>query len=995
MQNCGSSLLTILQSAQRDLPDADLFEFYAPTETQLTPGNAVKRFATTETLWYGWKYDRQAISRQDVSRFVDGRFNRVTVTMSNVDRTLATWLTTTDLEGYRLVIRMISRSVSSDSVVLFVGRCDRATEVDNATVTIQAQQDLGSIENDVPWRQFSPRCPLKFKGNECLAGQALGSKSAAYQAANTCNKSWAQCTEYSNTKAFQGFRFNQVTGNFKLKKGTLVRGPQWKQWTSQDNSPMGKSVPLGLGRTQVDLIPVLSADTGQFLYGHWIVGEGPVTKILNYRNVTAGWATTFQFQATHLGEFGYNVDQESDSDFLGYAYYSRRAYTEATIKGENPDTGDPAPTLAALILWNKIPVFDESCFSDTEWSDNPVEHLRYLLTDERGLNYSTAWINNEVAAETSNYCREPLIDQTGGEDLYVSTASGTAGTDFKRYRSTGILDTAFYRWVLGLTTTYPAEQEATYNTYSDEAPPANPTPGTWYRKRYTSNWHLREPMRVTDFIFKHLLPSFRGYLITGADGRLQIRTEKPIHGGTLTANASAGATSIAVQDVYTLKQQNLPIYYALIGYGTSTSETRQITNIQYSTAGNSITLSASGGATASGSTFAGGDTEKQAQATVTIGSAVTSTITIDGTAITHTAVGTDTTDTIAAMLATRINANTTLNKYVMATWSKDLPTQVLLRSKLGTLTLASGLTTARSSGDRWYQIAMPFASSAFGALSRANILKDTFRWQLASKQSSYNQFVMQFTDAVQDFQQTEVRENDFAHQEQVNRVNKMEISGACVDNYHQADRLVRNARAKYRDGDFFCSFETTGQALLLEEGDVIAVNHDNMPNNRNALFRVEELQVTANHRVRITGRLYTDAEFELVATPKTVVLSSGVGWISATPAAVTSLTLTSPQNGVVRGTFTFGSNVSGQTAKIEIDRTGTGSSYVDTGIIVTPDANNTGTFEVAGVTSLNSVLFRVTSTSSNNQAGPATSATFTPTTSSQQTIASAFAWFIN
>jgi hypothetical protein len=380
---------------------------------------------------------------------------------------------------------------------------------------------------------------------------------------------------------------------------------------------------------------------------------------------------------------------------------------------------------------------------------------------------------------------------------------------------------------------------------------------------------------------------------------------------------------------------------------------------------------------------------------VTIGSAVTSTITIDGTAITHTAVGTDTTGTIAAMLATRINANTTLNKYVMATWSKDLPTQVLLRSKLGTLTLASGLTTARSSGDRWYQIAMPFASSAFGALSRANILKDTFRWQLASKQSSYNQFVMQFTDAVQDFQQTEVRENDFAHQEQVNRVNKMEISGACVDNYHQADRLVRNARAKYRDGDFFCSFETTGQALLLEEGDVIAVNHDNMPNNRNALFRVEELQVTANHRVRITGRLYTDAEFELVATPKTVVLSSGVGWISATPAAVTSLTLTSPQNGVVRGTFTFGSNVSGQTAKIEIDRTGTGSSYVDTGIIVTPDANNTGTFEVAGVTSLNSVLFRVTPTSSNNQAGPATSATFTPTTSSQQTIASAFAWFIN
>jgi hypothetical protein len=290
---------------------------------------------------------------------------------------------------------------------------------------------------------------------------------------------------------------------------------------------------------------------------------------------------------------------------------------------------------------------------------------------------------------------------------------------------------------------------------------------------------------------------------------------------------------------------------------------------------------------------------------------------------------------------------------------------------------------------------MPFASGAFGALSRSNIIKDSFRWQLSTKQSSYNQFVMKFTDAVQDFQETEVRENDYAHQEQVNRVNKLEVSGACVDNYHQADRLVRNARAKYRDGDRFCSFEATGQAMLLEEGDVIAVNHDAMPNNRNQLFRIEELQVAPNHRVRITGRLYTDAEFNLVATPRTVVLSSGTGWETAAPSAVTSLTLTSPQNGVVRGTFAFGNNVSGQTAKVEVDRTGTGSSYVDTGIVVTPDSSGNGTFEVSGITSANNTLIRVTPLNSSSVAGATTSATFTPTTSSQQTLADAFAWFIN
>jgi len=218
MQTCGSSLLAILQSDERDLVGVDLFEFYAPTETDLFPENAAKRFAATELIWYGWKYDRQAISRGDVSRYMDGRFNNVQITLSNVDRTLGTWLSATEIEGYRVVIRMVSRSVDDDSIVLFVGRCDKPFDVDNSTVTIQAKQDLGSIENDLPPNQFSSKCPLRFQGTECLAGEALGSKSAAYQAASTCNKSYQQCSEYSNTEAFQGFRFNAISDNFKVSQ---------------------------------------------------------------------------------------------------------------------------------------------------------------------------------------------------------------------------------------------------------------------------------------------------------------------------------------------------------------------------------------------------------------------------------------------------------------------------------------------------------------------------------------------------------------------------------------------------------------------------------------------------------------------------------------------------------------------------------------------------------------------------------------------------------
>lgn len=998
MQNVSSTLYNLLAAQQRDLVGVDLFEFYAPTETDLYPENAVKRYAASEVLWYGWKYDRQAISRGDVSRFIDGRFNSVNITFSNVDRTVGTWLGSTEIEGYRVVIRMASRSVDNDSVVLFVGRCDKPFDVDNTTVSISAKQDLGSIENDLPWQQFSSKCPLKFKGTECLAGELLAAKSAAYQAASTCNKSWGQCTTYANTKAFQGFRFNSVSGNFKVSQRRGGSGGAFlnliglgnkkvtKQWTSQEDTPHGRSVPLGLGRTQIDLISVTSADTGQYLYGHWIIGEGEITAIVNFRNVTSGWADTFQFSGTHLGKYGYEAAQESDSDFLGYEYYSHRAYAEATIQGNNPDTGDPVPTLAAVILWNKIGVFDDSCFTGTDWSDNPVEHLRYLLTEERSLNYSSNWIDNTIAADTAAYCNEPMIDASGGEDVYVSTSAGTAGADFKRYRSTGLLDTYYFLWKLGLTGTYPAEREVTYNTYSATAPPANPTASTYYRKRYTANWHIKEPIKVTDFIFKHLLPCFRGYLVTGADGKLQIRSERPAITSYLRGNISAGATSIAIEDAYAWKQLNLPVYYVLIGVGETDSETRRVTAIDYSTAGNSITLTASaagGGitATASGATLSGGTASIQSQGYVTLGGTPASgnsvTITIDGVATTYTLNANDTTGTVGGILTQMINANLTLNRYVQASWAATLPTQILIRSKLGTLTLASGVTDAHTTAELVSHVHMPFTDVSFGALTRSNILKNSFRWPLGGKQSSYNQFVMTYTDGPQDFQPTELRENDYDHQDKINRINKLEISGACVDNYHQADRLVQAARYKYREGDYFCAWATTGAALLLEEGDVVCVNHSNMPGQRNLMLRVEELKVTQDHRVQITGRLYADAQFPTSATARTVVLTSGTGWVSAEPGTPYNIVITSVSSGILQVVFNFVAGIGSQVGKVEVMRAGE-SDYVDTGLRVPMDSSFQGTFELTDIPTSGLTQIRITAIASNGLASDPATATWNP-----------------
>ncbi len=961
MQNCGAALFTILASAERDLLKGDLFEFYAPNVTELCPANASKRYAPTEIAWLGWKYERQAISHSDISKHITGQFNNVTVTLSNVDRSVSDWVTFNDIEGWRVLIRCVSRSIEDDSIVLGVFRCEKPDEIDNTTVRISAKQDLGSIENDLPWNKIQPKCTVKFKGLECLGGQLLAEKSAAYQAATACNRSQQQCAEYANSKAFQGEPFQAVSGNFKVSRNRGGAGGAFlsllglgnkrvtAQYSSQQGGSYGRVWPLGLGRTQIELVPLLYADTGQYLAGQWGIGEGEIQAILNLRNISAGWANTFQALATHRGAYGYDAEQAPQGFFTNQQlYHSHKGYVEATILGDNPDTGDIAPTLAATILWIVIPTWDGSAFSGEGWSDDGVEHVRYLLTETRSLGYNEAWIDDVAAGETLAYCQEPMIDETGGEDVYVSTAAGVPGTDYKRYRSTGLLDRYYFRKVLGLTTQYSAEREVVYNSYN----PANavtPVLGTYYRKRYTSNWNLLEPKRAVDFIFKDLLPSFRGYLVTSAQGKLQIRTEKPTITSYVRADVFPDDTAISVEDALAWRNLNLPEIFVLVGVGLETSETAKVSSVEFSTEGNSITLAAGGGATASGSTLSGGTADTQAFGYVTT-SGGSASITIDGITLSYTANGDDTSGTVAAMLAVMVNADPELQRYVQAVWTPTLPNQVTIKSKLGTLNLAAGLEFDHNTLETLAHVHLPFADVAMGALSRGNVSQNGYKWPLKSRQSSYNRFTITFNDAPQDYQLTELNEDDEAHQASTNRVNRLEVSGACVDNYHQANRLVLAARYKYREGNYFGQIQTTdARALLLEEGDVICVTHSNQPEQRNLLMRVEELQIAPDHKVSITARLYADEQFPTSATERTVPLPTGIGYPSSPPPAISNLVLTNPTAGAINGTFDFGAYLGSQQAKIEIQLPGA-VAFTDTGIRVTPDSQNKGAFQITGVT---------------------------------------------
>ena len=416
---------------------------------------------------------------------------------------------------------------------------------------------------------------------------------------------------------------------------------------------------------------------------------------------------------------------------------------------------------------------------------------------------------------------------------------------------------------------------------------------------------------------------------------------------------SAGATSIPIEDVTAWQNLRVNEVYALIGAGQETSETHEITGMEYSaTVSNALSLAIEQGATRAYATFTGGTADTPAWNYFTVTSAtggIPVIVYVDGVTITGggydgAGVPPPNNDCVAGEMAARINANETLNRYIEAIWTPANGARVLLKSKLGSLTLRSPLQSAHTPTEKVVHIHAAFSDKTFGLLTRSNIIKDSFKWPLGSRQSSYNQFAITYTDAVQDFQQTELRENDYEHQSKLNKINKLDISGACVDNYHQADRLVQAARYKYRDGDFFCSFQTTGTALLLEEGDIIAVNHANMIGRRNQLFRIEELRVTQDHRVAIVARLYADEQFPDAAQVRTLGQNVGTVWTTKAPPSVTNVSIAYTAVNSGRITFTFGTAIGRQTARVEIDRgnTGTFSPLA----VVEPDAAGVGAFEV-------------------------------------------------
>ncbi len=507
----------------------DLYELYLDSGTVY--------LSSIDITWGGNHYLPYVQSRSGVKRFESGEFDRVTITFSNVDTSIAQMITQNDIEGRRLVIRKIDRTVTNDNIVIFNGLMDRAGSIGMETATIQARQLLGSIDHDAPARQFTVTCPWKFKGLEC-----------GYAGSETdCNKSWARCSQLANTARYGGFRFMPHSGTFQYKEVEQKRFLLFfkrksertvtQAFASADDTPYDVPIPIVLGRAQLAALPIQHEDVGSALKVLAAFSIGPVSEIL-YVRANEQIVTDL---TVHRGELGGTGGQTPDSRFTATYPYNLLAYVGITVPSD-VKTEDAAPTVTGIVLGALVDQYNTAGgFVQVGWSDNSVWNTRYfmrLALAQGGMGFPEEWIDEPVCAQTAAFCDEIVANITNDQKIYSPQnlpATIDVGTDYQRFRSTGVY----------------GQDPAADGPYSTFAPgtddDSSTVPVSVDVKRFTMNCAIAKAQKAIDVLYKVLLPSFRGYITWSKDGKAQIRVEKPVANSKLGGGgAAAGANQITV-----------------------------------------------------------------------------------------------------------------------------------------------------------------------------------------------------------------------------------------------------------------------------------------------------------------------------------------------------------------------------------------------------------------------------------------------------------------
>lgn len=694
MQTVSNTFLTALRETSKSL--SVICEFYHPDalpgQNGFDPGSAdflLGMAAVSGISFRGQEYKR-LIAKNGIGKItktINKELSGFNLTLSNSSLEILDFEDEIGFEGLICVVRAIDRRTSvnlDDSMVLFTGRCEPPDEFSkaDATAKIKVKQILNQTELQAPRRTFS--------ANDIL-GRAQSDPEF---------EGFVYTPRGGNINYNERVNRGGLAGVLALKKTVARTQPYSSHWDLQEET----AVPIVLGRVPAQLINFVSIDRGtQVAYiGFWGDGhEYGFASIENIRSVTENFPIIAQ--TTKLGKRGGPEDDaftqtNDDPNFVGGGTYSRTAYTRAAASGTTVQTDDGAPRTAAMIYGQKMPVPNAAgAFTKIDWSDSAVCQSRWMLGSNYYFKLADAWHSDEENLEAYNYGNHVLVDQHNTDTVLLgSNQSPFAGEQYKILKSTGFLSPEFFKYQAGAAAVSDAfGREADYQFYGnspvnsdDWAGTGSPQmPPTSLRRRFTSNLQLLEKMNAIEFLFDIVHATSNLYLVQKANGKFAHRNKKPEDFTFIRIANAAGASSIEVLNINPWIAKKGKI---LIGATLPTSEVRTILGARFSPAGNGITVSASGGLSASAATLSGATDATPAQATLIVTSeAGVKNYSIAGFALAYSPAPGETPTTAAAFIASQINSHELLNKQIKAVWNKDAT--VTVSSRLGILDLDSPL----------------------------------------------------------------------------------------------------------------------------------------------------------------------------------------------------------------------------------------------------------------------------------------------------------------
>lgn len=155
-------------------------------------------------------------------------------------------------------------------------------------------------------------------------------------------------------------------------------------------------------------------------------------------------------------------------------------------------------------------------------------------------------------------------------------------------------------------------------------------------------------------------------------------------------------------------------------------------------------------------------------------------------------------------------------------------------------------------------------SETRSAITASNVLKASFKWKIGNRADAKNVVELKFRDATQDFRLVTLSLRDDAHIAKVHKKNSEKMNGQAIDNYNQAYRIASARLAELVDADFFHEWDSDRLAVLLEEGDVVAITDDGAE-TYNLPVRIEAIEYEVEKgftKTSMIGRKYSTTLYD-------------------------------------------------------------------------------------------------------------------------------------